>query len=115
MKSYEALFIFHDSLKSEDVQKLVTTTVCDEITGMNGVVKDTHLLGKRSFSRSINRRNAGQYARVDFSMDAIKVSDLQEKLKTNNDVLRCQIVCGCKKSINENIVDNSEKEADSNG
>ena len=91
-KKYEGLFIFSDSLHDEELQKILER-VRGEIVKLDGNVQGTQMLGRRSFSRPMKKKESGQYVRIDFTLEKPEnMQALLARLKLNEDVFRAQIV-----------------------
>ena len=91
MKTYEAMFIFSNSIKEDALQKLVEQ-IQGEITKLKGVVKEAKILGRRQFARPMQKEDSGQYVRVDFELDPGSVAGLLARFKLNESIFRLQIV-----------------------
>ncbi len=97
MNTYEGLFIFADTLKDEELVE-VLDRVTAEITRQDGSVIGSKKLGRRSFARTMSKRDSGLYVRMLFSLAPEKVSPLQARLLLSEDVFRVQITRGDEKS-----------------
>jgi ribosomal protein S6 len=97
LKTYEGLFIFADTLKDEELVE-VLDRVTAEVTRQDGSVIGSKKLGRRSFARTMSKRDSGLYVRMLFSLAPEKVSPLQARLLLSEDVFRVQITCGDEKS-----------------
>jgi small subunit ribosomal protein S6 len=91
LKKYEALFIFPNALKDEDLQKVVDQQA-EEITRLGGSVENRIDMGKRSFARRMNKKDSGYYVRMDFSLDPAQISALRSRYALKEDVFRVQVV-----------------------
>lgn len=91
MSMYEGMFIFADGVDNESVDVAVTK-VKGEIEVLGGKVVANTRLGRRQFARTLNKRDAGQYAVITFELDGLKVDTLRHRLRLSEDVFRCQIV-----------------------
>lgn len=105
MKTYEALFIFSNSLKDEALEKVVEH-IRGEIVKLNGSVQGVHPMGKRTFARPLKKSESGQYVRIDFSMDPGKIADLQARFKLNENIFRVQIVRGEQRAEQQEVKSN---------
>jgi ribosomal protein S6 len=97
LNTYEGLFIFADTLKDEELVE-VLDRVTAEITRQDGSVIGSKKLGRRSFARTMSKRDSGLYVRMLFSLAPEKVSPLQARLLLSEDVFRVQITRGDEKS-----------------
>ena len=91
LKTYEALFIFDQSLDDEAVGKALER-VQGEIERLNGKVVDTQMMGKRTFARPMKKREMGHYVRLLVELDPQSIVPLHARFKLNEDVFRAQIV-----------------------
>jgi len=91
VNAYSALFIFPSSLKDEAVEKLVER-IQQEVVKLNGAVESSRVLGKRTFARPMKKRDVGQYVRMVFSMDPLRVDALMKRFRIMEDIFRVQII-----------------------
>lgn len=91
MKSYEAVFIFPEALKEDEVNQTLGEA-CEEIEKLGGKVLTRNKLGKRTFARRLKKQTAGYYAVVTFQLPPDKVSALNARYKLNERIFRVQIV-----------------------
>ena len=91
MKTYEAIFIFSNSIKEDALQKLVEQ-IQGEITKQKGTIKESRVLGRRQFARPLKKEDSGQYVRIDFQMAPGNVSALLARFKLNESIFRLQMV-----------------------
>ena len=98
MNTYEGLFIFADTLKEEELQK-VTDGALAEITKLGGSVLGAKKLGRRNFARPMAKRESGIYVRAVFNLDAQSVTPLLARYKLSDEVFRVQITRGDSRSL----------------
>ena len=91
MNKYEAMIIFPEALKDETLEASLEK-IRGEITKLEGKVQSTTRLGRRPFARLLKKQSAGHYFVVTFEFDGDKVSQLQARLKLNEEIFRVQIV-----------------------
>lgn len=91
MRKYEALFIFERSLGDESLDKAVEQAQA-EVAQLGGTVLDSVVLGKKTFSRPMQKREAGVYAKLAFELDESKVDAFRGRFKHNEDVFRVQVI-----------------------
>lgn len=91
MKRYEAMFILPESLKEDELEKLLDG-ICGEIKKLNGHIESRTRMGKRSFARRLKKQDAGHYVIVTFLLAPDKVSSLLARFKLNEQIMRVQIV-----------------------
>lgn len=91
MRTYEGMFIF---LQANDDQALEEqlNKVGSEVTKLGGTVTNTTRMGRYSFARTLNRKEAGVFVLITFSMDPKKITVLNKHYRLNNNILRAQIV-----------------------
>ena len=90
MNTYEALFIFGTQLKDEELDA-ATARVTEEITKRGGTVTATDTIGKRTFARTMQKRDAGMYVRLHIEMEPSIVDSLLRRYGLNEDVFRVQL------------------------
>ncbi len=98
LNTYEGLFIFADTLKDEELTA-VMDRVEGEVVRQGGSILGSKKLGRRSFARTMKKRDSGLYVRVVLSLDPSKVSSLRARLHLSEDVFRVQITAGDEKSM----------------
>jgi len=91
METYEAMYIFPDRLKDDEVDG-VLKSARGEIERLGGKVVSGTRLGRRPFARPIKKTNYGHYAVVIFTIDKEHIPTLQARARLNEEVLRVQIV-----------------------
>jgi len=91
VRTYEGLFIFDESVSDEDLGQILER-IDGEMKNLGGGISGTERLGRYPFARLMKKRAAGQYARVTFELDELKMGDLLGRCKLNPDVFRVQIV-----------------------
>ena len=91
MKTYEAVFIFSNTIKDDDLQKIIEQ-IQGEITKLKGVIKEKKELGRRQFARPMHKQESGQYVRIDFDMDPGSIAPLLARFKLNESIFRLQVV-----------------------
>ncbi len=91
MNTYEALFIFSESIKEDDIDEAIKR-VKKEVTLLNGTVSGVTRLGKKTFARPLRKQRAGTYSVMNLELEPDKVQVLHDKCKLNEDVFRVQCV-----------------------
>lgn len=91
MELYEAMFIFPDRFKEEELDGVIKTTR-GEIEKLGGEVVSATRLGRRPFARPIKKRENGHYAVVTFNIDKRQIPNLHARCKMSEDIVRVQIV-----------------------
>lgn len=91
METYEAMYIFPDRLKEEDIDG-VLKEARGEIERLGGTVISSTRLGRRPFARPIRKTDHGHYAVATFQLDGQKVPALRARARLNENVLRLQVV-----------------------
>jgi small subunit ribosomal protein S6 len=91
LKPYEALFIFAPTLREEALDRAIAV-VRGDIEKVGGRVVKTDVLGRRTFARTLNKRDSGVYVRFNVELPPEGVSVLTDRLNLNEDVFRYQIV-----------------------
>jgi ribosomal protein S6 len=96
LKTYDALFIFPNTLKDEAVAALLKD-IENEVTKLQGKVTETQRLGVRSFPRPLKKMEAGSYVRMLVQLEPKNVSPLQARFKLNENIFRVQVVAAMAK------------------
>ena len=91
MKKYDALYIFVGVAK-DDILEANLAKALAEVTRLGGVVVAQDSLGKRTFARSMKKRDSGVYVKVRMEMDPAKVDELVKRYKLVEEVFRVQIL-----------------------
>lgn len=90
VNAYEGMFIFPDTIKEEGLEE-AQGRVKAEIERLGGAVQSTIRLGRRTFARPMQKKEAGYYVVVGFTLAGAQVGALQERLKLSGEVFRAQI------------------------
>lgn len=91
MKTYEGVFIFHQTVDDETFEKKIDK-VRSEITGLGGAVSSTTRIGRNTFARPLKKKESGVFMLIVFAMEPDKIKTLTEHYRLNEDILRVQIV-----------------------
>lgn len=91
MNKYEAMIILADAVKDTAMEDAIGH-VRAEIKKLGGEVDSTTRLGKRAFARPLNKKDAGNYVLIVFSIEGGQLKPLQARLKLSEEVFRTQIV-----------------------
>ncbi len=91
MKKYDGLYIFAGTAKEDALDKQIDK-VRGEITRLSGTVLSTEVLGKKSFARTMHKRDNGVYVRIRFALDPAQVATLTGRYHLIEDIFRVQIL-----------------------
>ena len=91
MKNYEGMLIFVEQVNDAELDDALATVKAD-LERCGAVVAGTTKLGKRAFARELRKQEAGHYVVIDFQAPAGAVTDIQARLKLNEQVLRGQFL-----------------------
>jgi ribosomal protein S6 len=91
MKKYDALYIFVGVAKDDAIEAPLSKALA-EITRLEGNVLEQVVLGGRTFSRPMKKRERGTYVKVRFELDPSKVEELVNRYHLVEDVFRVQIL-----------------------
>lgn len=91
MKKYDALYIFVGVAK-EDALEANLDKALAEVTRLGGNVLEKVSLGKRAFSRPMQKRDSGVYVKVRLELDPLKVDELVNRYHLVEEVFRVQIL-----------------------
>lgn len=90
-KKYDGLYIFAGAAKDEALDKLVEKAR-GEITRLSGTVVGTEVIGKRTFARTMQKRDSGVYVRIRFELDPANVQTLLSRYHLLEEFFRVQIL-----------------------
>jgi ribosomal protein S6 len=90
VRTYEGLFIFQDALPEERVKE-AAGRVGAEIEKGGGRVLETRPLGRRQFSRQLDKTDSGYYVAIAFQFDEAKMAGLPARFKLDGDIFRFQL------------------------
>ena len=91
MKKYDALYIFVGVAK-DDVLEANLAKALAEVTRLGGVVVAQDSLGKRTFARSMKKRDSGVYVKVRLEIDPQKLKELVARYRLVEEVFRVQVL-----------------------
>lgn len=91
MKKYDALYIFVGVAK-DDVLEASLSKALAEVTRLGGNVIAQDSLGKRTFARSMKRRDSGVYVKVRFEIDPQQLKELVARYRLVEEVFRVQFI-----------------------
>lgn len=91
MKKYDAMYIFANVAKEDSIDGLVEKA-SNEITRLNGKVLSTTVLGKKSFARTMQKKESGVYVKIRFEIDPAQVALLQSRYHLLEEFFRVQIL-----------------------
>jgi ribosomal protein S6 len=86
------MIIFGTCVKDDDIEKALERAG-EEVTKLKGTVGDSKVVGRRSFSRPMKKREDGVYATMRFEMDPENVEKLRARYKLSDEIFRIQITC----------------------
>lgn len=90
MKTYDAMFIFRDTLSDESLEQSLTG-VHNEIKRVGGNVLAEARRGKTAFVRPMHKSESGNFVRTVFQMDPAQVAPFKVRLRLNEGLFRLQI------------------------
>ncbi len=90
MNRYEAMFIFPETIKEDQLDPVVAG-VREDIEKVGGVIDNTTRLGKRAFARPIRKMEGGHYVVVGFRVAGDKIAGLLEHYRLSDAIVRVQI------------------------
>jgi ribosomal protein S6 len=90
-RKYDGLYIFVGAAKDEMLDKTMEK-MRNEITRLSGAIINTEVLGKRSFARTMQKRDHGTYVRIRFELDPASLATLRERYHLMEDLFRVQIL-----------------------
>ncbi|MEO0136561.1 MAG: 30S ribosomal protein S6 [candidate division WOR-3 bacterium] len=91
MRNYEAMFIFHPKLKEEELAR--------EAGAVETLIKESgagtiryQLLGKKVLAYPVEKQKEGFYVNYEFSIAPDKITEIRDKLKHKENILRFMII-----------------------
>ena len=91
MNTYEALIIFPESIKEDELESRLKPVLA-EFENLGGRTVHSTRMGRKQFARTMQKQTSGHYVLVTFELEGTKIPDLLKRYKTNDDVFRVQIV-----------------------
>ncbi|MBL7114164.1 MAG: 30S ribosomal protein S6 [Kiritimatiellae bacterium] len=91
MNTYEAMMIFSNVLKDNDLDAAMTRAQ-EEIERNGGKVQHVKVVGKRTFARIMNKKESGVYVWMAFDAAPESIVSLNKRFKLNDDLFRVQIL-----------------------
>jgi ribosomal protein S6 len=91
MKKYDGLYIFAGSARDEVLDKMIEAATV-EITSLSGQILSTEMLGKKTFTRTIKKRDKWVYVKIRFELDPASIAPLVKRYKLVDEVFRVQIL-----------------------
>ena len=91
MNKYDGLFIVSSSLNEEALEQ-VLSRIHDEIGKHGGEVRETRVLGRRTFARQMKKWDEGLYVKIFLDMPPEAIPAFLARMKLNEDVFRVQIL-----------------------
>src|SRR3989338_2019045 len=92
MKSYEGIFIVKPEAEKEELNRLAALAQ-EVITKQGGKVVQVDLWGRRPLGHLIRGQMEGQYIYVSFDMDPLKVVQLEQAIKLQEEILKALVTC----------------------
>lgn len=86
---YEGLFIFPENLNEEELDKSIEN-VQKEISELGGKIEKSTRLGKKYFTRILNKNKSGYYIVLVFNINPNKIDSFKARLKLGTNVFRSQ-------------------------
>lgn len=90
LKNYDAMIIFESSMSEENILKAIVR-VKDEIGKLGGKSDDGTIIGKRSFARTMHKKNDGIYVQLGMELDPAQMAALNARFTLNDEVFRVQM------------------------
>ena len=87
MRRYETIFIVRPDLPDDVIDELIER-FGKIITGMKGIVVAVEKWGKRKLAYPINKERKGYYILMDIVSDSAVVTELEKKMKFDDNVLK---------------------------
>ena len=91
MKKYDGLFIFASMAKDEALEAQIEKASA-EITRLSGTVLRTESLGRKTFARTMHKRDNGVYVKLRFELNPTQVVTLKARYRLMEDIFRVQVL-----------------------
>ena len=91
MRKYDGLFIFAGAARDEALDKMIDA-VSVEITTQSGSILSTEVLGKKTFARTMQKRDNGVYVKIRFEIEPDAIDKLIKRYRLLDDVFRVQFL-----------------------
>ena len=91
MKKYDALYIFTGVVKDDALNANLDKALA-EVSRVGGNVLSRESLGKRVFSRPMQKKESGVYVKVRMELDPAKIDELVNRYHLVEEVFRVQIL-----------------------
>lgn len=88
---YEGLFIFPETMSEEELDQAIAGVKL-ELDKLDGTLKSTTRMGKKTFSRPLKKQKAGQYVVMGFELDGSRIDAFKLRLKLATSAFRSQFV-----------------------
>ncbi len=88
-KKYEALVIFSSSVRDDDLEGALGR-FADELQKLGATIESTEALGRRTFARTIDKRDTALYGKVRFDAATGLIDAARERFRLYEDTLRIQ-------------------------
>ncbi|MDA0322765.1 MAG: 30S ribosomal protein S6 [Verrucomicrobia bacterium] len=90
MREYQAMFIFSDKFNEEELEN-AQEQAKGEIEKLGGKISHIEKMGRRSFARTMKKRDGGFYVRMDMDFDPQQIEALNQRYALTESVFRVQI------------------------
>ena len=87
LNNYELMWILSSEDSAESTEKTIDT-VKDNISNSGGEINFFENYGKRKLAYELSGKTEGNYYLSRFSMESLKISELDDKLNKDNKILR---------------------------
>ena len=88
-KKYEALVIFSSAVTEDGLEKAIER-FAEELKALGAEIESTEALGRRTFARTLAKRDAGLYAKVRFDAEPDAIAKMRERFRLYEDTFRIQ-------------------------
>ena len=88
-KKYEALVIFSAAVRDDGLEAAIGR-FADELKAFGAEIESTEAVGRRTFARTLAKRDAGLYAKVRFDAEPDAIAKMRERFRLYEDTFRIQ-------------------------
>ena len=88
-KQYEALVIFSKTVRDDDLEGALGR-YADELQKLGATIESTEALGRKTFARTIDKRDAALYGKVRFAAEPGVIDAARTRFRLYEETLRVQ-------------------------
>lgn len=98
MRTYNMMIIFESTMSEEGLEKALGR-ISDEVAKFGGKTQESKMIGKRAFARPMKKKHDGLYVKLSMEFEPLKIDELKERFRLNEDIFRVQILVADEKKV----------------